>query len=90
VRLELRDDEVIAADMSTNGTVIRPGGSMAEADRLVLTRDHARPLADDDVLELYPEVQIGQVGALAAGGHAGSSSVMAEAPTVSIRLGRGS
>jgi len=86
VRLEVHGDEVVARDVSTNGTVVRVGGSMAEADRVVLSRDETHALAEHDVLELYPGVHVGRVSALAGGGSANSSSVMAEAPTVSIRL----
>jgi hypothetical protein len=86
VRLELRGTELVARDVSTNGTVIRLGGSMEEPDRLVLTRDQARALADDDVIELYPGVQVGIAGTWAEGGVVDPASVMADAPTMSIRV----
>ena len=88
VRLELRGGDLVAQDVSTNGTGIRPGGSMDEPDRLVLTRDQARALAPDDVVELYPGVQVAPVAALATGGVVQPASVMAEAPTMAIRLAR--
>jgi hypothetical protein len=87
VRLELRGPDLIARDVSTNGTVIRRGGSTAEPDRLVLTRDQARPLADNDVIELYPGVQVARARAWSGGaGVAEPASVMSDAPTMSIRI----
>lgn len=86
VRLELRGAELVARDVSTNGTVIRRGGSMEEPDRLVLTRDQARVLADGDVIELYPGVQVAAAVTWSGGGVTDPASVMADAPTVSIRV----
>jgi len=85
LRLELRNGDLVARDTSTNGTVIRLGGSMDEPDRLVLTRDQARALAPDDVIELYPGVQVAPITAFAAGGVVEPASVMADAPTIAIR-----
>lgn len=83
--LELHGTEIVVRDVSTNGTVIRLGGSMAEPDRLMLGRDQARVLAPDDVVELYPGVQIASVRTWTAGGVMEPASVMADAPTMSIR-----
>jgi hypothetical protein len=81
VRLELYGTSLLARDLSTNGTAVRPGGSMADADRLVLTR----ALAEGDVLELYPGVHIGRAGGWSSAATANPSSVMAEAPTMTLR-----
>jgi hypothetical protein len=86
VRLELRGTDLVARDVSTNGTVIRRGGSMAEPDRLVLTRDQARLLNDGDVIELYPDVQVSRARDGLAGNVSEPASVMSDAPTMSIRL----
>jgi hypothetical protein len=85
VRLELRGADLVARDISTNGTVIRAGGSMAEDDRLALGRDQARTLQAEDVVELYPGVQIGRARHLPAEGVMDPASVMAEAPTMMMR-----
>jgi hypothetical protein len=86
VRLELRGTDLVARDVSTNGTVIRRGGSMAEPDRLVLTRDQARLLNDGDVIELYPGVQVSRANDGLTGNVAEPASVMSDAPTMSIRI----
>jgi hypothetical protein len=86
VRLELRGPDLVARDMSTNGTVIRVGGSMDEPDRVLLTRDQTRKLSGDDVIELYPGVQVAPARAWSAGGVQDPASVMADAPTMSIRV----
>jgi len=87
VRLDLRGTDLVVRDTSTNGTVIRRGGSMAEPDRLVLTRDQARLLADGDVIELYPGVQVARArDGLTGAGVEEPASVMSDAPTMSIRL----
>jgi hypothetical protein len=85
VRLELRGTDLVARDVSTNGTVIRLGGSMEEPDRLVLARDQGRVLAEDDVIELYPGVQVAPAGTWAGGGVVDPASVMSDAPTMAIR-----
>ncbi|GGK17700.1 hypothetical protein GCM10010124_07810 [Pilimelia terevasa] len=86
VRLELLGRDILVRDVSTNGTVIRVGGSMAEANRLLLTRDQVRTLATEDVVELYPGVQLARAGRWAAGGVANPESVMANAPTMLMQL----
>ena len=88
VRFELRVGEVIVTDISTNGSGIRPGGSMAEAERLPLAPNQSRVLAGGDMVELYPGVQIGRPGELPAGASYTPTSVMAEAPTMAMRLPR--
>ena len=88
VRFELRVGEVIVTDTSTNGSGIRPGGSMAEADRLPLAPQQSRVLGEGDIVELYPGVQIGRAEELPSAAPFSPASVMAEAPTMAMRLPR--
>ncbi|MFG3418526.1 FHA domain-containing protein [Micromonospora sp. NPDC047730] len=88
LRFELRVGEVIVTDVSTNGSGIRPGGSMAESDRVPLAPKQSRVVAEGDMVELYPGVQIGRPGELPAGAPYTPNSVMAEAPTMAMRLPR--
>jgi hypothetical protein len=86
VRFDLRDDgQLTVQDVSTNGAGVRPGGSMDDDERLSLERNEARVLAPDDLVELYGGVQVGRSRNWVTGGVAEPSSVMAEAPTISIR-----
>ncbi|GGM28828.1 MULTISPECIES: FHA domain-containing protein [Micromonospora] len=86
VQFELRAGEVVVTDVSTNGSGIRPGGSMDEADRLPLNPRQSRILDGGDMVELYPGVQVGRPGELASGAPITPASVMAEAPTMAMRL----
>ncbi|MEV1147162.1 FHA domain-containing protein, partial [Micromonospora sp. NPDC049799] len=88
IRCELRVGEVVVTDVSTNGSGIRPAGSMAEADRIPLAPQQSRVLGEGDMVELYPGVQIGRPGELPAGAPYTPASVMAEAPTMAMRLPR--
>ncbi|MEU8612551.1 FHA domain-containing protein [Actinoplanes sp. NPDC048791] len=85
VRLALNGGELTAQDVSTNGTGIRPGGSVDDDDRITLNRDETRTLAANDVVELYAGVNVGRAKLWATGGVTQPSSVMAEAPTMAIR-----
>ncbi|WP_428963751.1 FHA domain-containing protein [Micromonospora fluostatini] len=86
LQFELRAGEVIVTDVSTNGSGIRPGGSMDEADRQPLKPRQSRILDGGDMVELYPGVQVGRPGELASGAPITPASVMAEAPTMAMRL----
>ncbi|WP_433344499.1 FHA domain-containing protein [Micromonospora sp. CA-111912] len=88
VRFELRVGEVIVTDVSTNGSGIRPSGSMAEPDRIALKPQQSRVLSANDMVELYPGVQIGRADELPTGAPFTPTSVMAEAPTMAMRLPR--
>ncbi|MFI1193378.1 FHA domain-containing protein [Micromonospora sp. NPDC020750] len=88
VRFELRVGEVIVTDVSTNGSGIRPSGSMAETDRIPLKPQQSRVLSANDMVELYPGVQIGRADELPTGAPFTPTSVMAEAPTMAMRLPR--
>jgi hypothetical protein len=85
VRLTLRGGELTAQDVSTNGTGIRPGGSLDDDQRVTLNRDESRVLAANDVVELYGGVNVGRAKLWSTGGVVQPSSVMAEAPTMAIR-----
>ncbi|MBY8873454.1 FHA domain-containing protein [Micromonospora sp. PLK6-60] len=88
VRFELRVGEVVVTDTSTNGSGIRPGGSLAEADRVALAPRQSRVLGEGDFVELYPGVQIGRAEELPSAAKFTPASVMAEAPTMAMRLPR--
>ncbi|WP_207914525.1 FHA domain-containing protein [Micromonospora sp. KC213] len=88
IRLELRVGEVIVTDVSTNGSGIRPNGSLVESERVPLAPKQSRVLAGADMVELYPGVQIGRAEALPSGASFTPTSVMAEAPTMAMRLPR--
>jgi hypothetical protein len=85
VLLALTGGELTAQDVSTNGTGIRPGGSLDDDDRITLNRDETRVLAANDMVELYAGVNVGRAKLWATGGVTQPSSVMAEAPTMAIR-----
>lgn len=84
VRFELRGSELIAFDVSTNGTGVRPGGSMDDNQRITLKRQ-ARTLGATDIVELYPGVHVGRARNLSSGGVVNPESVMSEAPTMTFR-----
>ncbi|NES28761.1 FHA domain-containing protein [Micromonospora terminaliae] len=88
VRFELRVGEVIVTDTSTNGSGVRPGGSMAEPDRVPLAPQQSRVLGEGDLIELYPGVQIGRADEVSSDAKFSPTSVMAEAPTMAMRLPR--
>ncbi|SCF11115.1 FHA domain-containing protein [Micromonospora mirobrigensis] len=88
VRFELRVGEVIVTDTSTNGSGIRPAGSMNDTDRIALAPQQSRVLGAGDVVELYPGVQIGRAEELPSAAPFTPASVMAEAPTMAMRLPR--
>jgi hypothetical protein len=86
VRFELRGGELVAQDMSTNGSGVRQGGSMDDVDRVPLANQQALVLEPGDIVELFPGVQVGRPASMASGGGFHPTSVMAEAPTMSMRL----
>lgn len=84
-RFEMRGTEVTVHDVSTNGTGVRPGGSMDESERMMLKRQ-SRVLAPGDLIELYPGVHVGRARTVTSTTQAAPISVMAEAPTLSMRI----
>jgi hypothetical protein len=85
VRFALHSGELSAQDVSTNGTGIRPNGSLDDDQRVTLNRDEIRTLGQDDVVELYANVHVGRAKLWSSGGVSQPHSVMAEAPTMAIR-----
>ncbi|MGC4887502.1 FHA domain-containing protein [Micromonospora sp. DT227] len=89
VRFDLgRGGEVVVTDTSTNGSGIRPAGSMVETERIPLPPQQSRALGEGDLIELYPGVQIGRAAETASDATYTPNSVMAEAPTMAMRLPR--
>ncbi|MDG4833111.1 FHA domain-containing protein [Solwaraspora sp. WMMD1047] len=86
VRFELRGRDLVAQDVSTNGSGVRPQGSMEESERLPLADQKSRVIKPGDIVELYPGVQVGWAGTWSSGGVPNPTSVMAEAPTMAMRL----
>lgn len=82
LRLELRGTALVVTDTSTNGTSVR-----APAGPVPLRTGQAYGLGEDDVIELHRGVELGRPTRF-HGGAAQPASVMADAPTVSIRLPR--
>jgi hypothetical protein len=85
IRFALGGGTLTVQDVSTNGTGIRPDGSLDDDERITLERDEIRPLGLDDVVELYAGVQVGRARLWATGGVSQPASVMADAPTMAIR-----
>jgi hypothetical protein len=88
VRLELRGHQLQVTDTSTNGTtVLRRSGPADTPRRNQLSRGESAPLGEWDTVELYQGVELGRADR-ANGPVAGAQtgSVMADAPTQSIRL----
>jgi hypothetical protein len=79
------DGQLVAQDVSTNGTGIRPGGSRDDDERITLGRGESHTLAPADVVELYAGVNVGRSKIWATGGVAQPGSVMGEAPTMALR-----
>ena len=85
VRFELQGTDLLAQDVSTNGTGLRPGGSTDDEERITLARNETRVLGPTDVVELYAGVHVGPARNWTSGGVDQPASVMAEAPTMAMR-----
>ncbi len=87
-RLELRGHQLGVIDTSTNGTTVaRRSGPTEPARREQLTRGERTGLGEWDTVELYDGIEVGRAGRSAGPvKDAPTTSVMAEAPTQSIRL----
>ncbi|MFC7549550.1 FHA domain-containing protein [Plantactinospora sp. GCM10030261] len=85
LRLELRGADLVAQDVSTNGSGLRPRGSLDDDDRITLNRQQSRVLGPGDFVELYPGVQVGRAADLPSAAAFAPASVMAEAPTMTMR-----
>lgn len=89
VLIEARDGMVLATDVSTNGVVVLGRTSVtAPPRRVTLTRDQPYVVGEWDEIELHPEVTIGRADRPPSGsrGQAVQNSVMADAPTIAMRL----
>lgn len=83
VSFSLGPQGVTVTDMSMNGTTIRLGG--ASDGELTLTKGAQRVLGPSDVVELYPGVEIGRLGALSSTRPLDVGSVVSDAPTMIFR-----
>jgi hypothetical protein len=81
--------DLTVQDVSTNGSGIRPGGSLDDDERVTLKRNETRSLAPTDVVELYAGVNVGRSKMWATGGVVQPQSVMGEAPTMALRKFQG-
>ncbi len=85
VRLELREDGLYAADVSTNGTLLhRRSGPHLGGEPVHLKGGDAQPLGPADTLELHTGVVLARAGHVPAA-TLGPSSVMGDAPTMTMR-----
>ncbi|WP_213452489.1 FHA domain-containing protein [Rhizomonospora bruguierae] len=86
VRFDLRGGQLTVTDVSTNGTSVLRNGSDDEDDEISLNRDDTHRLGPRDVVEPHPGVEIARPGQWASGGAVNPSSVMAEAPTMAMKI----
>jgi hypothetical protein len=88
IRLELRGDDLIATDQSTNGTTIlhRPAPG-APVQTISLTSGQSRSIGEWDIIRLHQTVEIARADRLPDRAQSASpDSVMADAPTMAIRM----
>jgi hypothetical protein len=90
LRLELRGGDLLATDLSTNGTVILGRSGPRDTPRPTgLSRDRAYPVGEWDLVQLHQGVEVGRADRPGApSGPAQPESVMGEAPTIAMRLPR--
>jgi hypothetical protein len=88
LRLELRGDDLLATDSSTNGTtVLVRTGPGAPPQAISLTSGQTRVIGEWDVIRLHQTVEIARADRLPDRAQAASpESVMADAPTMAMRL----
>jgi hypothetical protein len=88
VRIELREDGLTATDQSTNGTVVRKGGSTSPyglGEQVHLLGGTPYLLAGTDTVELHHGVVLARADRIPAGSLHFQSSVMEDAPTMTMR-----
>jgi hypothetical protein len=88
IRLELRGEELVVTDSSTNGTTLltRSGPGVAP-QQVQLTNGQSRTVGEWDIIRLHATVEIGRADRLPDRSPAVSpDSVMADAPTMAMRL----
>jgi hypothetical protein len=88
--LELRGDELLVTDLSTNGTVVMSRSGPRAAPRPIgLPHDRPHPLGEWDFVQLHQGVELSRADRQsAADGMAQQQSVMGDAPTMAIRMPR--
>jgi hypothetical protein len=88
MRLELRGDDLVATDSSTNGTVVLVRtGPGAPPQTVTLTSGQSRVIGEWDIIRLHQTVEIARSDRLPDRAQAASpDSVMADAPTMAMRL----
>jgi hypothetical protein len=88
ILLELRGDELIVTDSSTNGTtIVTRSGPGAPPQNAQLTNGQSRSVGEWDIIRLHQTVEIGRADRLPDRAPAVTpDSVMADAPTMAIRL----
>ncbi len=90
VQLELVDGALVVTDTSTNGTVIRTrSGPDAVPGTVTLSRGQRRALGEWDAVELHEGVVLARADRPRNADRAPEAPVMAEAPTIAIRLPNG-
>ncbi|WP_020525016.1 FHA domain-containing protein [Catelliglobosispora koreensis] len=83
VSVSLTQQGIQVTDLSMNGTTVRLGG--AADGELALSKGAHRVLGASDIVELFPGVEFGRLGALSSTRSLDVSSVVAEAPTMIFR-----
>jgi len=89
LRFELRDGMLLVTDVSTNGAaILARTGPAAPPREMDLNRGEPKALGEWDEVELYPEITVGRADRPPADAPTGSApaSVMADAPTIALRL----
>jgi predicted component of type VI protein secretion system len=91
LRFELRDGMVLVTDVSTNGAAVLARTSATVAPREIeLNRGEPKAMGEWDEVELYPDITVGRADRPPAdvAKDGAPNSVMADAPTIALRLPR--
>ncbi|WP_432829520.1 FHA domain-containing protein [Dactylosporangium sp. CA-092794] len=89
LRFELRDGMLLVTDVSTNGAaILNRTGPSAPLREIDLNRGEPKAMGEWDEVEIYPEITVGRADRPPADKPTGAapSSVMADAPTIALRL----
>ncbi|WP_432977390.1 FHA domain-containing protein [Dactylosporangium sp. CA-233914] len=89
LRFELRDGMLLVTDVSTNGAaVLARTGPTATPREVELNRGEPAAMGEWDEVEIYPEITVGRADRPPADAPTGGApnSVMADAPTIALRL----
>ncbi|MEV6931289.1 FHA domain-containing protein [Dactylosporangium sp. NPDC051485] len=89
LRFELRDGMLLVTDVSTNGAaILARTGPTAQPREADLHRGEPKALGEWDEVEIYPEITVGRADRPPADAPRGTApnSVMADAPTIAMRL----